>query len=291
MNKIGNKPRGFSLLEMLLVIAVLAVISIAGISYLRDKALNLKIDKTALQIQQWLEASLAYQLDNGKPPKTVGDLLPADCSNPSGTYYMPCGSQFSPWYNNTAAGEYVLYNPQDEKRLTVKLTLPDNVADGHAAEVAKRIAGKLPIADVSGTTMTASFTPGAGQGQAAGIQILKIIPGIFVNGAAKVKSDPTQAGFDLSFEEYMDKLKRQNLCAKPKMIRKYVHLTAFQGPEVYLRKWGTATGTIMNLVINQDPDTANASLKIDIEMGEDQKLVPETVNNGAFIATITCEPK
>lgn len=291
MNKIGNKLRGFSLLEMLLVIAVLAVISIAGISYLRDKALNLKIDKTALQIQQWLEASLAYQIDNGNPPESIEKLLPADCKNPTGTYYMPCDSQYSPWYNGSTAGEYALHNLQTDKRLTVKLTLPNNIADGHALEIAQRIAGKLPIANAIGTTVTASLTPGTGQGQAGGIQILKIIPGVFKNGSAWVKSDSTQTDFDMRFESYMLNLQKQNLCATPKVIRKYLHLTAFQGPAIKLRTGGKSTGVIEWLRVNQDPDTFDTSLSIEIEKGDDQQFVPETVNNGSFIATITCEPK
>ena len=63
--------QGFSLLEVMLALAVFAAVVVAGISFEGNKFMNAKIRKTAQQGQQIIEASLAYYNNQVKNYNTV----------------------------------------------------------------------------------------------------------------------------------------------------------------------------------------------------------------------------
>lgn len=97
---------GFTLLEMLLVLAIIGVLAVMGVNYLQQRTMALRVDKTAADMQQILAAALAYYVANGKWPNSAGGgnkggfmtcLQGAGCSDASGTVkYLPAGMK-DPW--------------------------------------------------------------------------------------------------------------------------------------------------------------------------------------------------
>jgi prepilin-type N-terminal cleavage/methylation domain-containing protein len=108
------KQRGFTLIEILLVLVLVAALAAAGIAAYQVQQRNFKVEKTALQMQLWLQAGQAYYADCGVWPEAdfsnnrqmYGILTgqnPIDtCKNNTqyqGTYraYMPPNSEFGIW--------------------------------------------------------------------------------------------------------------------------------------------------------------------------------------------------
>ncbi|MDR3478164.1 MAG: type II secretion system protein [Gammaproteobacteria bacterium] len=73
MNIPRSKLKGFSLLEMILVMAIMSAILIVLINYSTQKADALRRENIAKEMQQVLNAALAFYVTNGAwPGKTVG---------------------------------------------------------------------------------------------------------------------------------------------------------------------------------------------------------------------------
>jgi prepilin-type N-terminal cleavage/methylation domain-containing protein len=134
--------QGFTLIEMLLVMTIISAFIYASIGYVQQRTLDLKIDRTAAQMQQVLNAGLAYYVSNQQWPSSVavlqaGGYLPASLANPWGT---------TPSYtlSNTSA------------LLRVAVTLPSSLVDQTA--IGAILAGKLPLA-ASSTVVTPPICP------------------------------------------------------------------------------------------------------------------------------------
>src|SRR3990167_568664 len=66
--------RGYTLIELLLVIAVLGILSsVAALTY-RTLHTNARLDRTALEMQNFLEGAMAYKIDNSTWPPQNADL-------------------------------------------------------------------------------------------------------------------------------------------------------------------------------------------------------------------------
>lgn len=280
-----NKQRGITLLELLLVIAVLAAMSVAGISYLREKALNAKIDKTALQMQMWMQAAIAYHHDNGKWPTSadVQAMMPT---------YMPENSDKSVWFSNAMPqiGLYSFDNTLPKAtRTDLTLELPD-ISGISGTELANRISGKLPFAKVNGSTVYATVNLPGAPGPAPGLStFLQIIPGEFRAGAAYVQSDPESNDFDKPFTKYLDEfkliMKDKNIC-QPEAVKAYLQLTGFTTPRVWVHKDKSSAPMFINsLQINQGE---KPKLVIDYSNQSGSEVKEDTVNIGTFMATIVC---
>ena len=59
---------GFTLVELLLVIAVVSIMTAIGISTYRRHFQSTRAEKVSLEIQQVLEAAMAYHTDQGQWP-------------------------------------------------------------------------------------------------------------------------------------------------------------------------------------------------------------------------------
>lgn len=138
-----NNAEGFTLIEMLLVIAVMAVIASLGIIAYRDHLQSERIDRASLNIQNVLQGAMSYNVSNG------GDWPPANAQLPNCDVtvggraenfvknYLPNGSYQSDYGNHLCWSQ--LNN--DGHLFWVALEVP-----GNDKNIAKRIAAKLPNA-------------------------------------------------------------------------------------------------------------------------------------------------
>jgi prepilin-type N-terminal cleavage/methylation domain-containing protein len=159
---VSIKAKGFTLLELMLVIVLLTTLTIAGLAMYQIQLKNFKVDKTALQMQQWLEAGLAFYVDCHQWPdpsvdpdimnKMMGKtaLTAEDCQNPvyqnQIRQYMPPGSnENGPWLN-----KYEIVVPDsvpDKPSFYIKTNL-GKYSDA-LFNVGKMIAARLPFGETS----------------------------------------------------------------------------------------------------------------------------------------------
>lgn len=125
MNKKHSK--GFTLIEMLLVMVIIAGFIYMGAGYLQQRTLSLRIDRTSAQMQQILNAGLVYYSANSSWPTNLGTLQSGG--------YLPT-SISSPW--NAA---YDVYSSGSLMYVSVKLP-----AAASSINIAKVIVGTLPLA-------------------------------------------------------------------------------------------------------------------------------------------------
>lgn len=125
--------KGFTLIEILLVLAIIAMLIYLGIGYYQQHLISSRIDKASLQMQQILNAGLAYYLANGEWPADLGTL-----QNPKAPY-LP-STIISPFLTNSYT---VFYDKQSPTLLSVSLKIS---AANNSAALAESIAGKLPLA-------------------------------------------------------------------------------------------------------------------------------------------------
>jgi prepilin-type N-terminal cleavage/methylation domain-containing protein len=95
-----KKYSGFTLIEMLLVMVIIAMIIYGSIAYVQESTMQMRIDRASSQMQQILNASLAYYVANGSWPSQLstlqGSYLPSNSvigqNNPWGQAYVIAAS-------------------------------------------------------------------------------------------------------------------------------------------------------------------------------------------------------
>ncbi len=136
-----NEQAGFTLIEMLLVLVAASLIVYMGIGYVQRDALEKRIDTTVLQLEQILNAGLAYYTNKDN------SAWPADLTVLRNAGYIASGTlTTSPW--NTT---YSVTSTVPLFYVWVGVTAADSTL---ATSYAKMIAGRLPqgyISDSLGT--------------------------------------------------------------------------------------------------------------------------------------------
>jgi prepilin-type N-terminal cleavage/methylation domain-containing protein len=123
-----KKYQGFTLIETLLVIAILGMLVAIGIAYHQKHTRDMKVNKTVQQIQQILQAANAFYKHKDCWPGS--DNCPGDLSA-----YAPAGIVANPWGNS-----YILQPiSPDGKAFEV-------IASKIPIPFAQRVAKKLPNA-------------------------------------------------------------------------------------------------------------------------------------------------
>lgn len=140
------KISGFTLIEMMLVAVIIGMFAYLGIRYSQEKTTQLRMDRTALQMQQVLNGGLAYYVVEGKWPNNIGDL---ETSN----FILP--NLKNPWGNPYV----VVANEATDPKLFVYTQIPGSVATGTAVSTAAIIAGKLPLSYTSATEGVPDVSP------------------------------------------------------------------------------------------------------------------------------------
>lgn len=191
-----SKFLGFTLIELLFVIAIASVLVSLGLTMVKQRGQQAKVEKTALQMQQLMQAGMAYYVDNHcwpvSPPGT-----PTGCSTPtppSFDGYIPINGKINSW------GYTYSWSPQTNGRFEVRVNTPDpSTADPTATNnpIARRIAGMLPNAAFgintvviagSCTTSNCVYAQATIPAQSSGSSVIVVATGaIHYNGGGGTK--------------------------------------------------------------------------------------------------------
>jgi prepilin-type N-terminal cleavage/methylation domain-containing protein len=138
--------KGFTLLETLLVLALVALMAVAGIAAYQQRIVNFKVEKTALQMQALLEAAQNYNVNYSAWPSDSTALDP----------YLGAGVLNNcPWSYSTATC-YSFVPQTSSASFGVSITVPST--QPNATQIAQMIATRLPNASASGAVVTARVT-------------------------------------------------------------------------------------------------------------------------------------
>lgn len=157
--KMTNKiNRGFTLIEMLLVMVIISVIIYAGIGYVQRRTEQMRIDKMSLQMQQILNAGMAYYVDHGTWPTKMADLqgsylpaVPVPFNNP---WLQPYQLSVSTLNVNNPGFPATTSQPMFSVYAQITST-----AAGIAYLQAQQVVGALPLAYTSSKTGTSTNPP------------------------------------------------------------------------------------------------------------------------------------
>ncbi len=149
-NKI--KLHGFTLLEMLLVMVIVASIILMVMTYTTTQVDETKRDVTVKQYEQILNAGLAYYINNSTWPNTINDLINGN--------YLPNKTINNPW-----ASGYTFYQDATTGTFSICSTIMGSTfaSGGHARNTAAResniIANQLPMGYVANSCPASASAP------------------------------------------------------------------------------------------------------------------------------------
>lgn len=148
--------KGFTLVEMLLVLVVISSVLYMLFGYVQQKALQMRIDRTSTQMQQILNAGLSYYVTHGNWPIPVAGTAVNITTTPGNLLqtqgYLPSGITISsPW----GGSDYFMYTDVANKLFYVYTSITvGSATSGGASAAANVIAGTLPFAYASRTNGT-----------------------------------------------------------------------------------------------------------------------------------------
>lgn len=144
------KEKGVTLIEILLVLVIISAIIWGSMTYVQQKALQTRIDKTSIQMQQILNAGLAYYVANGKWPISL------DCLKGDTTAGTNCSLIYLPenLINNAWGDPYVVANSNSLFYVHSNIISTATTANGTAFAIASTLAGVLPLSYVTLPTQT-----------------------------------------------------------------------------------------------------------------------------------------
>ncbi|MFZ2314574.1 MAG: type II secretion system protein [Gammaproteobacteria bacterium] len=146
INEKVTRIAGFTLIEMLLVMVIVSTILFMGLGYIQQRTEALRIDKATLQMQQILNASLAFYVNKGEWPQSGIGGPTVDPNTLMGTDYIPPISPFnSPW-------GIVYYGQSTDSNFYV---IAGVVGTGAAAN-AQVLAGRLGLSYTTATVPSGS---------------------------------------------------------------------------------------------------------------------------------------
>jgi prepilin-type N-terminal cleavage/methylation domain-containing protein len=136
-----KQEKGFTLLEMMLVITIMASVMVMIVGFVTQKTDEMRRDRVSLQVQQILNAGLSFYLNNNRFPNNAADVGAATSELVAGGYITsgirnPWGQVFSTTKNDT----------------TGTFSVTTNVVKNIEATV---VAGRLPMSSTSAATVTA----------------------------------------------------------------------------------------------------------------------------------------
>lgn len=176
------RQRGVTLIEMMLVIAIMAVIAAASIGALHKQAERTRINKVAMEMQQVLEAALAYHVDHHEwpPAKNTPDCDVSETTQEFVENYLPNQSIKSSM-GSCFAWSYQVSPDHETDAKTARLFWIALTAPQGNVQLAKQLVSQLPNAAV--TSDLQQLSPCDGNDCYVRIQIAQ--PAASSNSAAK----------------------------------------------------------------------------------------------------------
>lgn len=150
MNKILQ--RGFTLIEVILVLAVVSFLFVMGLNFYQQKDYNARVDRTALQMQQLLGAAISYNVAFGSWPGNTTTAAQG-ITDLKTNGYLPNVTITSPW------GQSYFVMPvtfAGGSQVIGVFTTINNAKS--AALTAQSIAGRLPMAYTTSDTSVPPLT-------------------------------------------------------------------------------------------------------------------------------------
>lgn len=138
----STEQKGFTLIETLLVLVIISSIILLALNYQTKKMDEIKRDKTIMQFQQIINATLVYRLNTSTWPQAINDLS-SNGYLPNKRYQNPWGY---PYFMSSSSNKYIFY---------VFTFLPVAVGGNPTASsanlaFANALAGVLPFGYASG---------------------------------------------------------------------------------------------------------------------------------------------
>lgn len=136
-----STTRGFSLIELMFVIAIIAAIAVMGLAAYKQRVMNQKIDQTVLQLQTILQGSMAYYVANNHWPNDSAASFNTMLTDYVGV--KDIANFISPFGGNYQTE----LNPKDTNYFTVYTIINTTAIEPElAGRVAELISRRLPIA-------------------------------------------------------------------------------------------------------------------------------------------------
>jgi len=146
-----QRQYGLSLIEMMFVIAVMATIGVYFAVNLKIGQQNRALERSALEMQNWLQGGLTYLVRTNKWPTTMGDLYQGN------TPYLVKENLCSPWHTPSGTTNC---NGRSEYQLDVSKPPYFGMSiNTPSSEIAQKLAAQLPAAVVVGAKVTSYIPP------------------------------------------------------------------------------------------------------------------------------------
>ncbi len=177
-NGLKNRVFGFTLIEMLLVLVIIAAILVGLLGYTQQKTESMRRDRTAMQMQQIENAAMAYYVSTSSWPANIAALQTAG--------FLP-----SSLGNNPYANPYFINSDSSTGNFSVCTAVTSNNSD-NAMTLAQTLAGMLPLGFVTDTddpssSCSPNMTPTTSCSQTScTIVTIVNIPGQNLNNARSV---------------------------------------------------------------------------------------------------------
>lgn len=116
-----NSHSAYTLIELLLVVFIIGIIATLAINIYQKESLSSKINKTAIQMQQILQAANAYYVDNGCWPMSSQNNACKQCPGTPANFnqYLNLGTVTNPFGNTSSFNYSYQPEPQSCKKFQV----------------------------------------------------------------------------------------------------------------------------------------------------------------------------
>jgi prepilin-type N-terminal cleavage/methylation domain-containing protein len=147
----SHREKGFTLVEILLVLTIVSAVLYMALGYFQQKALQMRIDRTTTQMQQILNAGLSYYVATGEWPVSNGsavNITTQTNNNLQLSGYLPASISIASPFGGSA---YYIYSDSQGRAFTVYTNITSGGRAGamQAGAIANVIAGTLPVAYTS----------------------------------------------------------------------------------------------------------------------------------------------
>ncbi len=183
MITLQKKVKGFTLLEIMLVLAIASSLFVLLMNYSTQKAAELRRDKTVLQVQQILNAGMSFYLNKGYWPLVGATISSTGCGAATWTDTSVLRPNYIPTnlINNSYAKQYYVTCSTAANGGNFYVAFQVDTAAN-----ASIIAGKLPLAYTSSVSLPGAGAPPVAAASGTTVIASVNIPGQNLNNARSI---------------------------------------------------------------------------------------------------------